>query len=110
MAVAYHESGWQTSVVSHKGAIGIGQLLPATADWVAEDLIGIPSLDPNNPDDNIRMSARFLLWLIGYLGSENEALAGYYQGPGSVTIRGLYEETQVYIANVQGARWRFQVG
>ncbi|MGI9615696.1 MAG: lytic transglycosylase [Acidimicrobiales bacterium] len=110
MAVAYQESGWQTSVVSHKGAIGIGQLLPATADWVAEDLIGIPSLDPNNPDDNIRMSARFLLWLIGYLGSEDAALAGYYQGPGSVTIRGLYEETQAYIANVQGARWRFQVG
>ena len=110
MAVAYQESGWQTSVVSNKGAIGVGQLLPATAEWVAEDLIGIPSLDPNNPDDNIRMSARFLLWLIGYLGSEDAALAGYYQGPGSVTIRGLYNETQAYIANVQGARWRFQAG
>ena len=110
MALAYQESGWQASVVSSKGAIGIGQLLPATAEWVAEDLIGIPSLDPYNPDDNIRMSARFLLWLIGYLGSEDAALAGYYQGPGSVTIRGLYQETQTYIANVQGARWRFRAG
>jgi len=110
MALAYQESGWQTSVVSNKGAIGIGQLLPATADWVAEDLIGIPSLDPYNPDDNIRMSARFLLWLTGYLGGEDAALAGYYQGPGSVTIKGLYKQTQAYVANIQGARWRFQGG
>ena len=108
MSVAYQESGWQASVVSSKGAIGIGQLLPATADWVAEDLIGIPELDPYDPDDNIRMSTRFLLWLIGYLGNEDTALAGYYQGPGSVTIRGLYNETQAYVANIQGSRWRFQ--
>jgi LysM repeat protein len=110
MALAYQESGWQTAVVSNKGAIGVGQLLPATADWVAEDLIGIPSLDPTNPDDNIRMSARFLLWLMGYLGGEDEALAGYYQGPGSVTIKGLYDQTQTYVASVQGGRWRFRAG
>ncbi len=110
MAVAYQESGWQAGVVSSKGAIGVGQILPVTADWIAEDLIGIPTLDPYDPDDNIRMSARFLLWLIGYMGSEDAALAGYYQGPGSVSLAGLYQVTQNYIANVQGIRWRFQTG
>ncbi|MDH3681040.1 MAG: LysM peptidoglycan-binding domain-containing protein [Acidimicrobiia bacterium] len=110
MAVAYQESGWQASVVSSAGAIGVGQLLPTTADWVAADLIGVADLDPYNTDDNIRMSTRFLLWLIGYLGSESEAIAGYYQGPTSLTIKGLYDETQAYVANVEGIRWRFQQG
>lgn len=110
MAVAYQESGWQASVVSSAGAIGIGQLMPTTAEWVAEDLIGIPGLDPYDPDDNIRMSTRFLLWLIGYLGSESAAIAGYYQGPTSLTIKGIYAETQAYAANVEGIRWRFRQG
>jgi LysM repeat protein len=108
MAIAYQESGWQTSVVSSKGAIGVGQLLPATAEWVARDLIGLPELDPNVADDNIRMSARFLAWLIGYLGGEREAVAGYYQGPTSVTVFGLYGETAAYVANVEAARPSFQ--
>ena len=110
MAVAYQESGWQAAVVSNKGAIGIGQLLPATAAWVASDLIGLPNLDPYNPDENIRMSTRFLLWLIGYLGTEADALAGYYQGPTSLMIRGPYDDTVAYVANIEASRWRFQQG
>ena len=99
MAVAYQESGWQRSIESHKGAIGIGQLLPGTATWIAEDLIGIADLDPYDADDNIRMSARFLLWLIGYLGDERQALGGYYQGPTSVRTRGFYDQTHLYVAS-----------
>jgi LysM repeat protein len=62
-AVAWMESGWQPTVVSTSGAIGIGQLLPATAAWVASFLIRAP-LDPYVADDNIRMSARFLAHLL----------------------------------------------
>lgn len=108
MAIAYQESGWQTDVVSNKGAIGIGQLLPTTATWIATDLVGVPSLDPTNADDNIRMSARFLLWLIGFHGNEGLALAGYYQGPNSVVALGLFPQTQAYVASVSAARARFQ--
>ena len=110
MAVAYQESGWQTSVVSNKGAIGVGQILPGTATWIANDLIGIPELDPRVADDNIRMSARFLLWLIGHMGDEPSALAGYYQGPTSVKVRGQYEDTKAYVAAVSAGRSRFQRG
>lgn len=108
MAVAYHESGWQTDVVSSKGAIGVGQLLPGTADWLATEVIGVPTLDPAVPDDNIRMSTRFLQWLLVRLGDEERALAAYYQGPTSLLLRGPYEETLVYVATVEGGRWRFQ--
>lgn len=110
MALAYRESGWQASVVSPKGAIGVGQLLPGTADWIAEDLIRLPDLDPYDTNDNIRMSARFLSWLIGYMGSLDAALAGYYQGPGSVAVRGRFDDTNDYIANVNQIRPFFRRG
>ncbi|MEM7322383.1 MAG: LysM peptidoglycan-binding domain-containing protein [Actinomycetota bacterium] len=107
MAMAYRESGWQTDVVSHKGAMGVGQLLPTTAEWVANDLIKA-DLDPNDPDDNIRMSARLLQWLFGYMGGEQAAIAAYYQGPGSVNARGYYDDTQEYIDNVASIRHMFR--
>ncbi len=109
MAVAYRESGWQADVVSNKGAVGIGQLMPATSQWVANDLIKV-DLDPTVPSDNIRMSARLMQWLIGFMGSESSALAAYYQGQGSVAARGLFDDTQAYIDNVAQIRSLFVKG
>lgn len=108
MATAYQESGWQSDVVSNKGAVGVGQLMPPTSEWIAQELIGAPDLDPNDPEDNIRMSARFMRWLIIRMGSESNALAGYYQGPTSVLARGAYPVTDAYVASVTNARARFQ--
>ncbi|MFV0526722.1 MAG: LysM peptidoglycan-binding domain-containing protein [Acidimicrobiales bacterium] len=110
MAIAYQESGWQTAVVSHKSAVGVGQLMPRTSRWIADDLIGIPSLDPAVPDDNIRMAARYLDWLLDRAATTDDAIAGYYQGPTSVASRGWYEDTKAYVASVNGMRWRFQRG
>lgn len=103
MAMSYRESGWQNSVVSHKGAVGIGQLMPPTSEWVANDLIKA-DLDPTVPSDNIRMSARLMQWLIGFMGGETQAIAAYYQGPGSVSARGFYDDTQEYVDNVAQIR------
>lgn len=110
MAVAYRESGWQTQVVSPTGAIGVGQIMPRTGDWIATDLIRIPELDPYDADDNIRMSARFLAWLVLYTGSNDAALAGYYQGLGSVASRGYFDDTQTYIENIAQIRRMFAKG
>lgn len=106
MAMAYRESGWQNSVVSPKGAVGVGQLMPATSAWVSDHLIGV-DLDPAVADDNIRMSARFLDWLIGYMGSEEAAIAGYYQGPNSVRAIGYYDDTTAYVTNIAQIRRLF---
>ena len=101
------ESGWQSSVVSPSGAIGIGQLLPATAAFVAAALIGVP-LDPNVPDDNIRMSARFLSYLLGLTGGDvSQALAGYYQGLTSVRRDGMKATTAAYVTVVLALEARF---
>jgi len=87
MAVAYTESGWRADALSAVGAVGIGQLMPDTARWVARDLIGVPSLDARVPEDNIRMSARFLKFLLDrYPKNLRYALAAYFEG--SLTIAG----------------------
>ncbi len=109
MAMSYRESGWQNDVVSNKGAVGIGQLMPATSKWVANDLIKA-DLDPTVPADNIRMSARLIQWLIGFMGSEDGAIAAYYQGQGSVAARGLFDDTQEYIDNIAQIRSLFAKG
>ncbi len=100
MTVAWQESGWQTNLTSSAGAYGVGQIMPATGEWLANDVIGIPELDRTVPDDNIRMMVRYLKWLENYLGSQDLAIAGYYQGPGATTQGKMYDETVLYVDNV----------
>ncbi len=108
MAVAWQESGWRADAVSTSGAYGIGQIMPDTEKWLAKDVIGDKSLKAKNPHQNIRMSARYLRWLIEYLGTTDLALAGYYQGPGA-TIRDEWADTtNGYVASVK-AHQRFFV-
>lgn len=109
MATTYLESGWQNSVVSSVGAIGIGQLMPSTVRYIRGDLIGVPNLDPRIPDHNIRMSARYLRFLLGHTdGDVRMALASYYQGPGSVRSIGLYDDTVQYVESVLSLRASFR--
>ncbi len=106
MAMTWLESGWQNDVVSPVGAMGIGQLMPDTVTWMEDIVIGEP-LDPTNPDDNIRMSARYLRWLLDRTeGDAATALAGYYQGLGAVRTSGVFPSTRVYVADVLSFRDR----
>jgi soluble lytic murein transglycosylase-like protein len=111
MATTWMESGWQNHVVSSAGAVGIGQLMPDTAMFVREILIGVPSLDVRVPEHNIRMSARYLRWLLDRSGGDQtRALAGYYQGFRSVERRGMYTETVTYVRGVQALQQVFRAG
>jgi murein DD-endopeptidase MepM/ murein hydrolase activator NlpD len=99
-ALAWVESGWQRTVVSPTGAIGIGQLQPDTVDHVRL-LIGIKTLDPYNSSDNIRMSARFVRYLLDATGGDvRTALAAYYQGLRSVRTSPVLAETKQYVQTV----------
>jgi soluble lytic murein transglycosylase-like protein len=64
MATAYIESGWKQSAVSPTGAVGVGQLKPDTSAWISTVLLHDPQLDPTDVRDNIRMSARFLRYVL----------------------------------------------
>jgi len=87
-ALTYTESRWHQDAVSSVGAIGVGQLLPGTATWLA-GLMGEPGLDVRSTRDNVRLSARLLRLLLDRTGSTKQALAAYYQGIGAVLQRGV---------------------
>lgn len=100
MAVAWQESGWQQSVVSHAGAVGVMQLLPATADWVSQAMLG----EPVNLDDarsNVRAGVRLLSYYLGYYGGDRAlVLAAYYQGQSATDRHGIYPASRPYIASI----------
>ncbi len=107
MAMTWLESGWQADVVSSAGAMGIGQIMPDTVTWMEDTLIGEP-LDPFDPDDSIRMAARYLRWLLDRTGGDPAtALAGYYQGLGAVQTSGVFPSTRSYVADVLAFRDRY---
>lgn len=107
MATAYIESGWKQAAVSPTGAIGVGQLRPETAAWVAAVLLRRGGLDPNRPADNLRLSARFLRYLLDSMPDTRSALAAYYQGPGSVMREGITATGRAYATKILAVRSRF---
>ena len=95
-SVARAESAYQPNAVSSKGAIGVMQLMPATAASL--------QADPHDPEQNIEAGARYLRdLLIKYDGDSVKALAAYNAGPGAVDkYHGVppYRETITYVDRV----------
>src|SRR5688500_5329019 len=97
LAVVGVESAFQPGAVSHKGAQGLMQLMPATARE-----LGVT--DPLDPAQNLDGGTRYLRQLVAmYGGGLGKALAAYNAGPGAVRRhRGVppYRETHHYTAKV----------
>jgi len=107
-AMAWFESGWQNHVVSPTGARGIGQLMPATIRFINDELLHA-RLDPAHPDDNIRMSTRFMRFLLDSTrGRADVALAAYYQGLASALQGRILPETRRYVGGVLAFRAFFR--
>ena len=106
-AMTWLESGWQNDKVSSTKALGIGQLMPDTVAFV-NDVLLRARLDPRRPDHNIKMSARFLAYLLRQNGGDvAKSLGSYYQGLASMRRQGPLPETRRYVANVQALRQKF---
>ena len=106
-AAAWQESGWQNDKVSSTKAVGVGQLMPDTIAFVNGILLRA-NLDPGKPEENIRMSARFLRYLLDQNnGDVPKALASYYQGLASTRREGPKPTTRAYVASVLALRARF---
>ena len=107
--LAWYESGWQNNVVSSTGAVGVGQLMPFTSDFVSKQLLQNPALSPKKVDDNIRMSARFLRFLLDRVGgAPGLALAAYYQGLKMTQQGKFFDDTKTYVTGVSAARQQFK--
>lgn len=97
-AVAWRESRFHHAARSSKGAMGVMQLMPATA----RDL----GVDPSDMVQNVRGGALYLRQMLNRFGGDVRlALAAYNAGPGAVLRHGgvpPYAETQAYVAAILG--------
>jgi soluble lytic murein transglycosylase-like protein len=76
------ESSFRTRAISPVGAVGLTQVMPATARWLQP---GTTRADLMNPETNLRLGFRYLRQLLDqYDGDEMLALTAYNRGPGTV--------------------------
>ena len=97
------ESAYRQSAVSSACAIGLGQLMPATA----RDL----GVDPRDPLQNLDGSARYLAMMLQEFGDPRLALAAYNAGPDAVRQYGgipPYRETQNHVVRVMAVVARLE--
>jgi soluble lytic murein transglycosylase-like protein len=97
LRLVQQESGWNPTAVSHKGATGLAQLMPATALALGVDI--------DDPADNLDGGARYLRMMYDRFGSWKLALAAYNAGPGAVEDHdGIppYAETENYVKAILG--------
>lgn len=107
LAVAWQESGWRQSAVSYLGAIGVMQLLPSTAEWVATSMLH-ERVNVHDVRDNVRAGVRLIAhYLARYDGNVELTLAAYYQGQAGTDRHGVYSMSRTYVGAIQGLQKLF---
>ena len=84
-SVIYAESSFNEKVISNKGAKGLMQLMPQTAQWICERLdIEYNEEDLFKPSYNIRLGTFYISYLLNKFPDIETALSAYNAGEGNV--------------------------
>lgn len=97
LRLVQRESGWNPVAVSVKGATGLAQLMPETADHLGVDI--------NDAEENLEGGARYLRMMYDKFGTWELALAAYNAGPAAVEEhKGIppFAETESYVKAILG--------
>ncbi len=97
LKLVHQESGWNPGAVSPKGATGLAQLMPGTADHLGVNIA--------DPVQNLDGGARYLRMMYDRFGDWRLALAAYNAGPLAVEKhKGVppYAETENYVKAILG--------
>lgn len=97
------ESAYNPAARSRVGAVGLGQLMPETAEELG--------VDPHDVGQNLDGSARYLAMMLAEFGDPRLALAAYNAGPDAVREHsGIppYRETQTHVRRVLAVAGRLQ--
>jgi soluble lytic murein transglycosylase len=104
--VVYIESNFDKNSVSHAGAIGLMQLMPATAGPLAQRL-GMRKLDLTDPRMNLELGCYFLRLLLNKYDNHLPTALSYYNGGRwGIVSRGVYRNRR-YIRKVMDSYWRY---
>jgi soluble lytic murein transglycosylase len=97
-AIVTRESDWQPCVISPKGAVGVMQLMPATARRMGVTV-------PCNLDQNVAAGVRYLAWLMRRFHNDLRlVVAAYYVGEEMIGRRGLAYRNSHVVAYVRAIR------
>jgi soluble lytic murein transglycosylase len=115
-AVIYQESKFKADARSDRGAIGLMQLLPDTAEGIAERTGGskFTTADLYDPEINVRYGSWYLRHLLDKYGSERLALAAYNAGQANVDrwrARGIpiqFPETRDFVERVESLKLTYR--
>jgi soluble lytic murein transglycosylase-like protein len=98
LRLVQQESGWNPGARSHKGATGLAQLMPGTAQRLGVNI--------SDPRENLEGGARYLRMMYDRFGNWQLALAAYNAGPEAVDRHGgipPYRETRNYVRVIYGS-------
>lgn len=98
LRLVQQESNWNPRAKSHKGALGLAQLMPDTAQALG--------VDPKDPYENLDGGARYLSRQYRAFKSWRLALAAYNAGPDAVKKHGgvpPFQETKTYVEKIWGS-------
>jgi soluble lytic murein transglycosylase len=121
-ALIRQESRFMSTITSSAGAVGLMQVMPDTATWIAKQ-IKLKEYQLDDPEDNIKLGTWYLDYTHGeYANNSMLAVASYNAGPGAVgdwvAKKGLgdpdqfveaipYDETRGYVKSVFENYWNY---